>query len=407
MTPAARVAAAIGVLDDCLSGMPVEKALLRWSRASRFAGSKDRAAVRDHVFDGWRRRRSAAHAGGAETGRGIMIGLLRQHGVEPETLFTGRDHAPVSLDADEMHLSTEPAAPAVAHDLPDWLWDCFLEDLGEAGPDAAQALRDRAPVFLRVNPRRGDQAAAIASLAADGVEAVAHPDVAGALRVVSGGRAVARSRAYADGLVELQDAASQAAMLRLPLRDGQRVLDFCAGGGGKALALAARARIEVAAHDANPTRMRDIPARAERAGVRIDVIERVGKRRPISCWSTRPVPAAAPAARPRRQMAARPGGAGGAGRPAGRNSRSGGGVGGRRWRPRLRDLFGAARRERRAGRGIPASQSRLAAGRSRPMAAWARRRRVLPRAVRTNPHLALYRALGILAPSGCIGIRGG
>ena len=279
MTPAARVAAAIGVLDDCLSGMPVEKALLRWSRASRFAGSKDRAAVRDHVFDGWRRRRSAAHAGGAESGRGIMIGLLRQHGVEPQTLFTGRDHAPAALDAHEMHLPTEPAAPAVAHDLPDWLWDRFLEDLGEAGPDAAQALRDRAPVFLRVNPRRGDQAAAIASLAADGVEAVAHPDVAGALRVVSGGRAVARSRAYADGLVELQDAASQAAMLRLPLRDGQRVLDFCAGGGGKALALAARARIEVAAHDANPTRMRDIPARAERAGVRIDVIERVGERK--------------------------------------------------------------------------------------------------------------------------------
>ena len=59
MTPAARVAAAIGVLDDCFSGMPIEKALLRWSRGSRYAGSKDRAAVRDLVFGGWRRRRSA------------------------------------------------------------------------------------------------------------------------------------------------------------------------------------------------------------------------------------------------------------------------------------------------------------------------------------------------------------
>ncbi len=274
MTPAARVAAAIGVLDDCLGGMPVEKALLRWSRASRFAGSKDRAAVRDLVFGGWRLRRSAAHAGGAETGRGIMIGWLRQHDTDPAAIFTGLDHAPAPLTSEETQLSGE-ASPAIRHDLPDWLWERFSRDLGADAETSAQALRDRAPVFLRVNPRCGDTEAAMGALALDGVEAVAHDEVAGALRVVSGERAVSRSQAYCEGMVELQDAASQAAMLRLPLQDGQSVLDYCAGGGGKALALAARAEISVTAHDISAARMRDIPARAARAGVRIELAERL------------------------------------------------------------------------------------------------------------------------------------
>lgn len=276
MTPAARIAAAIGVLDDCLSGMPVEKALLRWSRASRFAGSKDRAAVRDLVFGGWRRRRSAAHEGGAQTGRGIMIGLLRQQGDDPGAFFTGRDHAPAPLTPAEAQDPVDPAAPAVQNDLPDWLWQRFEADLGVEATDAAQALRDRAPVFLRVNPRRGDVARAIESLQAEGIVALPHDEVAGALRVISGERAIARGQAYAEGQVELQDASSQAAMLRLSLRTGDSVLDYCAGGGGKALALAARAEISVIAHDANTARMRDIPARAVRAGVRIEIAERLG-----------------------------------------------------------------------------------------------------------------------------------
>ncbi|MCP1170221.1 RsmB/NOP family class I SAM-dependent RNA methyltransferase [Limimaricola litoreus] len=279
MTPAARVAAAIGVLDDCLAGMPVEKALLRWSRGSRYAGSKDRAAVRDHVFDGWRRRRSAAHGGGAQTGRGIMIGLLREDGADLDLVFTGQGHAPAALSPADATAPADQPQAAVAHDLPDWLWQRFEADLGrEAGP-AALALRRRAPVYLRVNPRCADVATAIEALAQEGIDTVAHETVDGALRVTSGERALSRSRAFTDGLVELQDASSQAAMLRLPLRDGQSVLDYCAGGGGKGLALAGRAKVAVTAHDISAARMRDIPVRAARAGVRIDLAEDLGTAR--------------------------------------------------------------------------------------------------------------------------------
>ena len=74
MTPAARIQAAIEILDQILSGKPAEQALTGWARRSRFAGSKDRAAVRDHVFSALRCQRSHAALGGSWSGRGIILG---------------------------------------------------------------------------------------------------------------------------------------------------------------------------------------------------------------------------------------------------------------------------------------------------------------------------------------------
>ncbi|MBK5926259.1 SAM-dependent methyltransferase, partial [Rhodobaculum claviforme] len=101
MTPAARVAAAIGVLDAVLAGQPAERALTGWARGARYAGSGDRGAVRDHVFHALRRRRSLAALGGALTGRGLMLGTLHEGGEDPAALFTGAGHAPAPLDMAE------------------------------------------------------------------------------------------------------------------------------------------------------------------------------------------------------------------------------------------------------------------------------------------------------------------
>ncbi|MBY6005511.1 RsmB/NOP family class I SAM-dependent RNA methyltransferase [Salipiger bermudensis] len=268
MTPAARVQAAAEVLDRIAAGTPAEQALLGWSRASRFAGAKDRAAVRDHVFDVMRRWRSTAATGGGESGRERMLGLLRQQGTDPDTLFTGQGHAPAPLGAAERAGGHVPEG-AEALDLPDWLWPDWQASLGEEAAQAAEELRHRAPVFLRVNTLRGSVPEAIAALAAEEISVRAHPLAETALEVLSGARKVARSRAFTDGRVELQDAASQAVISALPLAPGQRVLDYCAGGGGKALAMAARIAGPVEAHDANPARMSDLPARAARAGATI------------------------------------------------------------------------------------------------------------------------------------------
>lgn len=281
MTPAARVGAAIALLERIRGGVPAEQALTNWARASRFAGSGDRAAVRDHVFDALRRRRSAAAHGGAgwdETdaagvdGRRLMIGLLRQQGIAPETLFGGGDrHGPEGLTPAE---ATPPALDlpeAVALDCPQWLAPRLALELGARFGPILATLRERAGVFVRVNARKADRGAALAALAAEGIEARPHPQVPGALELGAGAARLRLSRAYAEGLVEVQDAASQAVVDALPLGHGLRVLDFCAGGGGKTLAMAARADLSIVAHDRSAARLRDLPARAARAGIVVDI----------------------------------------------------------------------------------------------------------------------------------------
>lgn len=267
MTPGARLAAAVGVLDRWLAGVPAEQALTNWARASRFAGSGDRRAVRDLVFDAVRCRRSFAAQGGAETGRGLVIGGLRAAGRNPADLFTGQGHAPEPLTEAEAAGGREPSGNA-ALDIPDWVEAPLRAALGAGFAPVAQALRSRAPVFLRVNAARLTREAAQARLAAEGVATAPHPLAKFALQVTGNAERIAQTASFSAGLVELQDAASQAVVEALPLRPGLRVLDLCAGGGGKALAMAALGA-EVTAHDAVPARMRDLPARAARAGVRI------------------------------------------------------------------------------------------------------------------------------------------
>ncbi|AXI46618.1 SAM-dependent methyltransferase [Sulfitobacter sp. SK012] len=267
MTPAARISAAIEILDQMNDGLAAEQALTRWSRNSRFAGSKDRAAVRDHVFDVLRQRRSVAHFGGAETGRGLMLGLLRTQNVDPDEFFTGIAHAPAPLADYERAYLPETAAPDVAWDLQDWLIPDFEASLGPQARDTALALQHRAPICLRINTAKTDSSAAQLSLIEDGVETVPNPTAPHALSITGGPRRLRASRAYLAGEVELQDAASQSVVAELP--PGARVLDYCAGGGGKSLALAMAPNRTVFAHDIDPRRMSDLDTRAERAGANI------------------------------------------------------------------------------------------------------------------------------------------
>ena len=270
MTPGARLQAAIEVLDRVQAGAAPEVALTNWARASRFAGSKDRAAVRDHVYDVLRRWRSCAALGGGDSGRALVLGLLRGRGGDL-SLFDGARHAPAPLTAAEnAHLAADPdLSEAEALDCPDWLMHDLRAALGADFAPVMAALRHRAPVFLRANLARTDRDGALAALAAEDIGARPHPLAATAIEVTRNARRVRQSRAFGAGLVELQDAASQAVVEALPPLDGLTALDFCAGGGGKALAMAALGA-RVHAHDIAPARMQDIPARAQRAGVRVE-----------------------------------------------------------------------------------------------------------------------------------------
>ncbi|HBQ37190.1 MAG TPA: SAM-dependent methyltransferase [Rhodobacteraceae bacterium] len=272
MTPAARLSAAIEIIDFIQAGGAAEKALTNWARRSRFAGSKDRAAVRDHVFDALRCKRSFACLGGAQTGRGIILGLLRSQGIDPQEMFTGVGHAPEPINEAEINHSASPQGNT-ALDCPDWIAPALQSSLGDDFAAVCHALQKRAPLFLRVNTKKTSRKAAADALASEGISTRAHELSATALEVTENPRRVHLSDAYKDGRIELQDAASQAVVDFIPLKPDSRVLDYCCGGGGKILAMAARIDADFYAHDTNSERMKDLPDRASRAGVNITIIE--------------------------------------------------------------------------------------------------------------------------------------
>ncbi len=275
MTPSARVAAAIGLLDRWAEGGARAEPMLRaWGRANRYAGGGDRRAIADLVYDGLRRLRSLAHLSGAEGGRAVLHGMALEAGWDLDALFCGGRWGPEPLTEAERAAPLGPAPDPVRLDHPDWLEARLKASLGARYEASMLAMRARAPVDLRVNLPKGGRAAARAALAKEGIETeeLAEP---GALRAAPGAP-VARTAAWDAGLIELQDEASQAGASFGAAAPGETVLDFCAGGGGKALAFASMmgGRGRIVAHDAAPVRMRDIPARAARAGARIEIADR-------------------------------------------------------------------------------------------------------------------------------------
>jgi 16S rRNA (cytosine967-C5)-methyltransferase len=271
MTPAARYAAAIEILDKMLAGAAAEKALTNWARANRFAGSGDRHAMRDIVFDVLRCKRSFASLGGADTGRGLIVGALRAAGVASETVFSGTGYAPAALTLEEAAAGAAPSGFA-ALDCPDWLAPELQRSHGESFEPILRQLQSRAPVFLRANLRLATVEVAAQSLANEGITTRPVALAKTALEVAENPRKVQTSTAFQTGLVELQDAASQAIVEMLPLSNTARVLDYCAGGGGKVLAMAGLCAARYFAHDIAPARMKDLPVRAKRAGVSVDIL---------------------------------------------------------------------------------------------------------------------------------------
>ena len=268
MTPAARLQAAIEILDRILAGAPVEQALTNWGRGNRFAGAGDRYALRDLVFDALRCQRSFASLGGGLTGRGLVLGGVRARGLEEAALFTGIGHAPAPV-TDEM--CRVPVGDE-ALDVPDWLAAALRESLGAQYGAVMAAMRLRAPVYLRVNTARVTVAEVAVALAAEGIAAHSVSWVNTALEVTDNERKLQRTDVFLSGLFELQDASSQAVIASLDLGPGTRVLDYCAGGGGKTLAMAARGA-QVDAHDIHAHRMTDLPRRAARAGAEVRIVQ--------------------------------------------------------------------------------------------------------------------------------------
>jgi 16S rRNA (cytosine967-C5)-methyltransferase len=254
MTPAARAQAAIEILDRVIAaareaGPAADAIVSAYFKTRRYAGSKDRRAVRELVYRAIRRSGERP-----ASGRAALLGLAEED-AELATLFDGSPHGPVPLSPEE--------SAASASAFPEWLHGRFdpLVGVGEW-----PALLERAPLDLRVNRLKGGLAEAQAALP----EAVPTPLSPVGLRLPEAMR-IEDHPAWQSGLVEVQDEGSQLLALGCGARPGNLAIDLCAGAGGKTLALAAEMANQgrIIACDTDRGRLRRMRPRLERAGVSI------------------------------------------------------------------------------------------------------------------------------------------
>ncbi|WP_127519741.1 RsmB/NOP family class I SAM-dependent RNA methyltransferase [Mesorhizobium sp. Z1-4] len=277
-----RLAAAIEILADIEARYrPAAEALKDWGLSHRFAGSGDRAAIGNIVYDALRRKRSAAWLFDSDAPRHLAFGAvileMSETAESVNAAIDGDRFAPDPLSADEQSLvsvrlaSTPP--DEVRADSPDWCRQHLEAAFGEAWVEEAAALSDRPPLDLRVNTLKSDrdkllrifarQRAQAAQLAPN---AIRIPPVAGAGRHPN----VQAEPAFQKGWFEVQDQGSQIAAQLTGAAPGMRVLDFCAGAGGKTLAMSAAMENtgQIHAFDAEKQRLAPIFERLKRAGSR-------------------------------------------------------------------------------------------------------------------------------------------
>ncbi|WP_406858192.1 RsmB/NOP family class I SAM-dependent RNA methyltransferase [Alsobacter sp. KACC 23698] len=281
MTPAARLSAAIEVLADIdARRRPAGDALKDWGLSHRFAGSGDRSAIGSLVYDALRRKASSAWLMEAETPRAVLLGALKlSRGWDAEriaALCSGDRFAPEPLTDHEraaLETRTLEGAPAwVAGDYPEWLDRPLADAFGENRAAEMAALAARAPVDMRVNTLKVDREKALAELAHFGAEPTPLSPIG--LRITLGedarAPAVQAEPAFQKGWIEIQDEGSQLAALMAAADPGMQVVDLCAGGGGKTLALAAQMdnRGQIFATDSDKRRLAPIFDRLTRAGAR-------------------------------------------------------------------------------------------------------------------------------------------
>ncbi len=255
MTPPARTQAAIELLDQIIvaareGGAAADTLIARYFATRRYAGSKDRRAVRELVYSAIRKAGDRP-----EDGRSAMLLVADADPAVAES-FDGSTHAPASIAKDE------PRARAGV--APQWL----TKALRASGLDGA-ALTDlagRATLDLRVNRLVTDRAAVLAALP----EAEATEKAPDGIRLPLGTN-VELLPLFNGGALEVQDEGSQIVGLAMQAKPGQRIVDFCAGAGGKTLALAAAMADQgvILACDTDRNRLARLAPRATRAGATI------------------------------------------------------------------------------------------------------------------------------------------
>jgi 16S rRNA (cytosine967-C5)-methyltransferase len=286
VTPAARIAAAIELIAaiDAAPRRPADAVANDFFRDRRFIGSGDRRAVSDRAWRVLRARRRLTwwlHRLDAEPSPRLLVAasLLLEGWTNAGVAqsFSGGRYAPAAMDAAEQaacralegHTLDHPEMPeAVRLEVPDWIVPHLRARFGPALTAELAGLAEPAPLDLRVNLLKATREEARTALEAEGIEAEPTPLSPWGLRI-PGRRAVTTGKAFQSGLVEIQDEGSQLVAALVGARPEMRVADWCAGAGGKTLALAMtmRNRGHIVACDVSARRLDGAVRRLRRAGV--------------------------------------------------------------------------------------------------------------------------------------------
>ena len=266
-TPALLEHAAAALGELLRLARPADQALSAYFRSHRNLGQQDRAFVAETAFAVLRRRRSLEAAAGSAAPRDLAVAaLVRVFGLSARAL--GEDAA-LAARVKAAALADLPAA--VRADLPDWLWQRLAAACGEQEAAAiAQGLLSPAPLDLRVNLEKMSREQALARLGAAPAPIEATPTALSPAGIrLKGKPAINRHALFLAGALEVQDEGSQLLAYLVAPRRGEMVADFCAGAGGKTLALAMlmRGTGRVYAMDVSEKRLRELAPRAARAGI--------------------------------------------------------------------------------------------------------------------------------------------
>ncbi|MEY2633739.1 MAG: hypothetical protein RIR00_2393, partial [Pseudomonadota bacterium] len=250
---------------------PADAALSHYFRLNRELGHADRGFVAESVFAVLRHKRSLeAICAGRRGPRHLLLAvLLKVRGWSLENL-QGVLHAADRewlAAMDELNFVTLP--PAVACNLPDWLYERLLAEYGEAETRTlAAALQQPAPLDLRVNLLKADRDAVLAQLGEDDIAATPGQWAPTAIRLAEK-PALSRHPLFIDGSIEVQDEGSQLLACLVAPKRGEMVADFCAGAGGKTLALGALMRNtgRLYAFDVSDKRLANLKPRLARSGL--------------------------------------------------------------------------------------------------------------------------------------------
>ena len=277
-----RIEAAIAVLEDVKTRKrPVSQALKDWGLSNRFAGAKDRAAIGNIVYDALRQRDSTAYLMDSDSTRAIVLGiLLRNWGYTTESLndaFIDDRFAPAPLKEAECKSLTvrklDEAPLAVQADVPEWVIESFESNFDEEWVNEVKALNLRPPLDLRVNTLKADKEKVTKALESYG--ATNTPIARLGLRIAPSVGEHRQPNVQADGAFqkgwfEVQDEGSQIVADLILAKEKEQILDFCAGGGGKTLAMASAMgnKGQIHAFDSDKHRLKPIFERLKRATCR-------------------------------------------------------------------------------------------------------------------------------------------